>query len=834
MLLAGAALLVVLAIWVLAFVGVPFMVAVAAAWICLGIVLFTGLIGPVAALIVAALLLPAAIAVIPPLRRRLVGERMLRRFARVLPPMTGTEREALEAGDVWWEGELFRGRPDWKRLQQIRITELDERERDFLDNQVSRLCAMLDEDHIVREQRDLPPEVWAFLKQERFFSLIIPREHGGLGFSSLAQSAVVSKIASRSLCTAVTVMVPNSLGPGELLMQYGTTEQQHYWLPRLASGEEIPCFALTGPDVGSDAGSMPDYGIVCRGLHEGREVLGIRLSFNKRYITLAPVATVLGLAFRLHDPDRLLGDEEDCGITCALIPADHPGVEIGDRHFPMGLAFMNGPIRGSDVFIPMDWIIGGPAMAGKGWRMLVECLSVGRALSLPALAAAAGKVGYRMTGAYARIRRQFRLPIGHFEGVQEAMVRIGGFTYMLEASRVLTASAGDLGVKPSVVSAIAKYHMTEMMRAIVNDAMDVHGGRGIMLGPRNYLAYGYLSVPVGITVEGANILTRSLMIFGQGAMRCHPFVLREMEAVRRGDVVAFDRLLYAHVGHSVNRAVRAFTHGLTASRFAASPVSGADAAHFRNLERMSAALAFVADATMGALGGDLKRRESLSARLGDVLSYLYLGSAVLKYHHDGGGSADEQHYVDWCLGYCLNGIQVAFDSFFDNFPKPMMGRVLRFAVFPLGRAYKPPRDSLGRAVSLAMMEPGGARDRITAYAYWGRSPDDASGRMEHAFSTLVQCEPIYEVFLKAVAKGRAKGFTFEERLEACEKAGIVSAEDAALLREYEALRFEAISTDAFPAETLAPLTGLCGGASGAVDTAGKDGEDSDQARSRSA
>ena len=799
-----AALLVVAVAWILAYRGASLVMWTAAAGLLLGAALALGVLGPVATIAILVVLVPPVLVLnVPPLRRRLVGAGILRAFQRVLPPMTETEREALAAGDTWWESELFQGRPDWERLHAMPAPVLTAEEQAFVDNQVETLCGMLDEDRIVREYRDLPQAVWDYLRQERFFSLIIPREFGGLAFSSLAQSTVVAKIATRSISAAVTVMVPNSLGPGELLMHYGTPAQKAHWLPRLATGEEIPCFALTGPDAGSDAGGMADYGVVCRGEHEGREVLGIRLSFSKRYITLAPVATVVGLAFRLQDPEGLLGEPGEVGITCALIPADHPGLEIGERHFPMGLAFMNGPLRGEDVFVPLDWIIGGRLMAGKGWRMLVECLSVGRAISLPALGASAGKVGYRMTGAYARIRRQFRLPIGRFEGVQEAMARIGGFTYMLEASRVLTASAGDQGVKPTVVSAIAKYHMTEMMRQVVNDAMDIHAGRGIIFGPRNYLGYGYQAIPVGITVEGANILTRNLIIFGQGAIRCHPYVLAEMEAARNNDLVAFDRLLLCHAGYTINRGVRALTHGLTGARFATTPVRDHTGRHYQALSRMSAALAFVSDVAMALLGGELKRRERLSARLGDVLSHLYLASAVLKYHRDGGCPDAERPYVDWALEHSLAEIQAAFDAFFDNLPNRLAGRILRFVVFPLGRPYRAPADALGAEVATLMMEPGGVRDRITGDSYWAADdPDDVTGRMEVAFDTLVQAEPVYDILQQAIARGAAVGFTFEEQLASAERAGIVDADAAALLRRYELLRREAIRTDAFPREAL--------------------------------
>ncbi len=791
--------------WALAYAGVSLAMWTLATAVFLAAVAVTGGLGVVGLAIVAAIFITAAIVLnVPAVRRRLITVHVFRGFRSVLPPMSDTERAALEAGDTWWETDLFGGRPQWQRLLRTQVTELPREEREFIDNQVDTLCAMLDEDQIVRKDHDMAPEVWEYLKQEGFFSLIIPKRYGGREFSSLAQSTIVSKISTRSLSAAVTVMVPNSLGPGELLMKYGTEGQKEYWLPRLADGRDVPCFALTGPDAGSDAGSMPDYGVVTRAEHGGREVLGIRLNFSKRYITLAPIASVLGLAFKLHDPDGLLGGERELGITCALIPADHPGVAIGERHFPMGLAFLNGPIEGKDVFIPLDWVIGGQPMVGRGWPMLVECLSVGRAISLPALGTAAGKMSYRMTGAYARIRRQFKLPIGKFEGVQEAMARIAGGTYTLEAARTLTASAGDLGVKPSVVSAIAKYHMTERMRGIVNDAMDVHAGRGIMYGPSNYLGYAYQAMPVAITVEGANILTRNLMIFGQGAIRCHPYVFPEMEAARDDDLAAFDDLFFRHIGYSVNRGVRAFTLGLIGTRLVDAPVSGATAVYYRQLTRMSSALAFVADVAMGVLGGDLKRKERLSARLGDVLSQLYLASAVLKYHYDAGQPEDELPYVEWSVQFALAEIYKAYDEFFDNFPNRLIGRFLRLAVFPLGRPYKAPEDRLGSRLAEAMMQPGGVRDRITQFVYLGSDADDVTGRMETAFDLLIRAEKPYNTFERAAAKGELAGYTFEERLESALERNVLDREQAELVAEYEALRARAIATDAFEPSELAP------------------------------
>ena len=799
----------ILGAWALAFAGVSLLTWTVAVGVFLVAAVVTGVMGSTAFAISAAVyVVIAAVLNLRGVRQSLITGRIFSGFRKVLPPMSQTEQEALDAGDIWWEADLFRGKPEWNKLLDMQVTRLSDAERGFIDNEVEELCALLDEDRIVRQDHDLSPEAWQYIKDKGFMGMIIPKEYGGLEFSSLAQSTVVSKICTRSMSAAVTVMVPNSLGPGELLMKYGTDAQKDYWLPRLAKGQEIPCFALTGPDVGSDAGSMPDYGVVCKGEHEGKEVLGIRVSFNKRYITLAPVASVLGLAFKMFDPDHLLGDQEEIGITCALVPTNHPGVKVGDRHLPMGLAFMNGPVEGEDVFIPLEWIIGGQQMAGKGWRMLVECLSVGRAISLPALATAAGKVSYRMTGAYSRIRRQFKLPIGKFEGVQEAMARIGGSMYALEASRVLTASAGDLGVKPSVVSAIAKYHMTEMGRAVVSDAMDIHGGRTIIFGARNYLGYAYQGMPVAITVEGANILTRNLMIFGQGAIRCHPYVLPEMDAARNPDqregLKQFDKLLFQHIGYSINRAFRSFTHGLTGARLAKAPVSGATADYYRQLARMSSALAFVSDVAMGVLGGELKRKERLSARLGDVLSQLYLASAVLKFHHDAGQPKEDLAYVQWAVEHALAEIYKAFDELFANFPNAVIGRLLRVVVFPLGRPYREPADRTGQKVANAMMEPGGVRDRLTGEAYWGREKDDVTGRMERAFDLLIQAEDPYNKFQKAVGKGQVKGYTFEQRIAACEEQGLLTPEEIQLVREYEALRYDAILTDAFPKEELAP------------------------------
>ncbi|MDF2868278.1 MAG: acyl-CoA dehydrogenase, partial [Gammaproteobacteria bacterium] len=535
----------------------------------------------------------------PLVRQRLLAKPLMRFVRKSLPPMSSTEREALDAGDTWWEGDLFKGQPDWQKLYSLPKPQLSAEEQAFLDNQVETLCGMLDDWQIVQHDKDLPQEVWNYIKKERFFGIVAKKEYGGLGFSALAHSTIILKLASRSISAGVTVMVPNSLGPAELLYHYGTKEQKDYYLPRLARAEEIPCFALTGPEAGSDAAAMTDTGVVCMGEYQGKQVLGIRLNWNKHYITLAPIATVLGLAFKLYDPEHLLGQQDDVGITVCLIPTSHPGVEIGRRHLPLNFAFMNGPTTGKDVFIPLDWIVGGPQMAGQGWRMLMECLSIGRGVSLPATAVANAKLSYRMTGAYARLRKQFKTSIGTFEGVEEALARIGGYAYLLESTRLLTLTGLDLGVKPSVVSAIAKYHMTELSRQIMNDAMDIHAGKGIQMGPRNYLAHGYIAIPISITVEGANILTRNLIIFGQGAIRCHPYVRQEMEAVADANQIrglqTFDKLITGHIGYMMSNMVRSFVMGITAARWLKVPAYAGELTYYhRQIIRMSTALAFVA------------------------------------------------------------------------------------------------------------------------------------------------------------------------------------------------------------------------------------------------
>lgn len=739
------------------------------------------------------------------LRRKWVSDPAFKMFKKVLPPLSDTEKEAMEAGSVWWDGDLFSGSPDWQKLHHYPKPTLTAEEQSFIDNEVETLLEMIDEYQIVSKDRDMPKEVWDYILKERFFSLIISKEYGGREFSSYANSTIVSKIATRSGSAGVSVMVPNSLGPGELLSHYGTKEQKDYWLPRLADGREIPCFALTGPEAGSDAGGIPDMGTVCMGMHEGEEVLGMRISWNKRYITLAPVATVLGLAFKLQDPDGLLGGKVDLGITCALIPADHKGVEIGERHDPLGLAFMNGPTRGEDVFVPMDWVIGGQDYVGKGWRMLVECLSAGRGISLPAMGTATGHLTARTTGAYAYVRKQFGLSIGKFEGVAEAMGRIGGLTYMLEATRTLTTTSLDLKERPGIVTAIAKYHMTEMARTLLDDAMDIHAGRGIQQGPMNYLATAYIGAPVAITVEGANILTRNLMIFGQGATRCHPYVLKEMEAAANPDQVQgaedFDELLFKHIGHGLKNTFGALSAGLTGSMFIKSPMSGPTKRYYKDLTRISRALALSSDVAMATLGGDLKRKEMISARLGDGLSHLYMASAVLKKYEDEGRQQSDLVYVDYSVQHCLYNAAKSLQEAYTNFPSRIAGRMLSTLVFPLGNHFKKPADRLSVKIAESIMTPGAHRDRLTHLCYIGKDEDDSIGLIERAFIKMYEIRGLERKLVQGVKEGKVerKG-PLAERLQQALEAGVLTQNEVDQINEAEALRIKAVQVDHFSAD----------------------------------
>lgn len=746
-------------------------------------------------------LLAAGFANLHQIRQRYIVAPALKTLQKKLPPISDTEREAIEAGNTWWEKDLFCGRPDWGKLLAIPKPTLSDEEQSFLDNQVEKLCTLFTDWQVIYENQDLPQPVWEYLKQEKFFGLVIPKKYGGLGFSALAHSTIVVKIATRSISTAVNTMVPNSLGPAELIHNYGTEQQKSHYLPRLANGEEIPCFALTAPEAGSDAGAIPDTGIVCYDDHEGKKTLGIRLNWDKRYITLAPIATVLGLAIHLYDPEHLLGTNEDVGITLCLIPTNHPGVEIGNRHYPIFQAFMNGPTRGKDVFIPMEWIIGGPEMAGQGWRMLMESLSIGRSISLPALATACGKMTYRYTGAYARLRKQFNTPIASFEGIEEALASIAGNAYILEAARIMTAGAVDQQITPSTASAIAKYHLTELSRIVISHAMDIHAGHMIQVGPRNYLASAHLATPISITVEGANILTRNLIIFGQGAIRCHPYLLKEIELISapKTNIKELDDVLMSHIGFFVSNMIRNIAYGFTGGLFITGKGNNKYIRKYtKQLTRMSAALATLADTSLILLGGSLKRRERISARLGDIMSQLYLASAVLKYYYDAKEPPEDVDNVVWALQECLYNIQIACDDLLHNFPNPIIGMLLRLFIFPWGRAYRKPPDILEKSIVASMLTPSLLRDRLTSYCFLSQDSDDIGYRLDKALSQITGIDPLTKKLHKAVQSGDIpQRLNFTERVEKAQQLNLLTADECNMLNEFEALKNEIIKVNEF-------------------------------------
>ncbi|MBN3134375.1 acyl-CoA dehydrogenase FadE [Pectobacterium punjabense] len=739
---------------------------------------------------------------VPSLRQKLVSASALRMFQKVMPPMSNTEKEAIDAGTTWWEGDLFRGAPDWKKLHNYPRPQLTAEEQAFIDGPVEEACRMANDFEITHERADIPPELWAFLKEHRFFAMIIKKQYGGLEFSAYAQAQVLQKLAGVSSIVAITVGVPNSLGPGELLQHYGTEAQKDHYLPRLARGQEVPCFALTSPEAGSDAGSIPDTGIVCYGNWHGEQVVGMRLTWNKRYITLAPVATVLGLAFKLYDPDHLLGDEDDVGITCALIPTDTDGVKIGRRHFPLNVPFQNGPTQGENIFVPLDYIIGGAKMAGQGWRMLMECLSVGRGITLPSNSTGGLKSIALGIGAYAHIRRQFKISIGKMEGIEEPLARIAGNAYVMDAAATLITSGIMQGEKPAVLSAIVKYHCTHRGQRSVLDAMDIAGGKGICLGPSNFLARSYQGAPIAITVEGANILTRSMIIFGQGAIRCHPYVLEEMAAAQANDVSRFDRALVGHIGHVGSNKVRSFWLGLTNGLLSRAPVNDKTRHYYQQLNRLSANLALLADVSMAVLGGSLKRRERISARLGDILSQLYLASATLKRYEDEGRQKADLPLVHWGVQDSLHQAEQALDDLLRNFPNRVVAGLLTFIIFPLGRRCAAPSDQLDHEVAKILQTPSETRSRLGRGQYLVASEHNPVGLMEEALLDIIAAEPIYQ----RLSKASDKPLSFMRLDQLAEQAlveGQITAEEANILTKAEASRLRSINVDDFAFDALA-------------------------------
>jgi acyl-CoA dehydrogenase len=747
---------------------------------------------------------------VPALRRGLVAAPLMRWVGSILPQVGDTERTALEAGTVWWDGDLFSGAPDWRKLLDFPAPHLTDAEQAFLDGPVEELCAMIN-DRQIAQDRAIPEEIWEFLRKNRFFGMIIPQEFGGLGFTALAHSAVVTKLASRSSTVAVTVMVPNSLGPGELLVHYGTEEQKTHYLPRLASGEDLPCFALTEPTAGSDAAATTSTGIICRGTYEGEEMLGMRLNWTKRYITLAPVATVIGLAFRMHDPDGLLGGKSDLGITCALIPRGIPGMEIGDRHDPMGVPFQNGPIFGRDVFMPLTAVIGGEAGIGQGWRMLMEALAAGRAISLPSLSVGAAELATRVVGAYGTVREQFNLPIGRFEGVAEAMARIGGTTYLMDAARSLTCAAVDAGEKPAVLTGIVKAYLTEGMRSVLNDAMDIQAGAAICRGPRNILGRAYMAVPVAITVEGANILTRSLIIYGQGAIRSHPYVLDEIDAVGTGDLTRFDRAFFGHVNFAFRNLTRVKIDRLTGGRLIAPPTdvpnNGPTAPYFRSLSRYSTMFAVTSDLALAIYGGDLKRRESTSGRLADALSWLYLASASLKRFHDEGCPARDVTVMQWALEQALQNIDIALRGVLDNLPSRALAIVLGLAIFGLSGRRRGPSDRLGAEIARGLLEDGDLRKHLTADIFIPPPGEEGLGALEAALQKIVAARPVEGKIRNAVRNGALASSSKDAMASDGLAQGLISGNEHAVLEAANAARNDIIQVDVFDAETYHTLKG---------------------------
>lgn len=758
------------------------------------------------------LIIKSCIFVLPELRRKWFSAPLFAWFQRTLPPLSQTERDAIDAGTVWWDGELFSGRPNWNTLLAYPKAQLSEEEQAFIDGPTEQLCAMVS-DWQISQDLDLPPEAWAFIKEQGFFALIIPKAYGGKGFSAYTHSQVAMKLATRSGDLASTVMVPNSLGPAELLLHYGTEAQRNHYLPRLARGDEIPCFALTGPLAGSDAGSMPDTGIVCKGQWQGQEVLGLRLNWEKRYITLGPVATLLGLAFKAYDPEHLLGDIDDLGISLALIPTDTPGVEIGKRHLPLGAAFMNGPNSGKDVFIPLDYLIGGQAMLGKGWMMLMNCLSVGRSISLPAVGTGAAKYTSLVTGQYARIREQFNVPLAAFEGIQESLARIAGNAWLMDSARTLTAKAVDLGEKPSVLSAILKYHLTERGRECIQHAMDVHGGKGIIMGPNNYLGRNWQGAPIFITVEGANILSRNLMIFGQGAIRCHPFVLKEMALAGREDhdqaLKEFDALVLRHISFAMGNAASTLILGLGLGHFEKAPGDALSQGYFRALNRQAAAFALLADLCMMLLGGSLKRRERLSARLGDVLSHLYLSSAALKHYYDQASPDHLQPLLRWAMEENLGQSEKALDRLLDNFPNRFLGCALRLLVFPFGRRHTGPSDELDAEVAALIGRAQGdpALEALLSGCYRPENAEDPVGALHHASQQLAASEPLQHTLHQALKSGQVVPAPGQSPIDAALQAGVLQASEALTLHAAERARRRVIDVDAFDKDALLPVAG---------------------------
>ncbi len=767
-----------------------------------------GVLGRLALVVALLLVLPVlAVLTLRPLRRALLSEPAMGLFRKIMPRMSPTESAAIEAGGVWWDAELFSGRPDWSRLMETPPAHLTAEEQAFLDNETEHLCDLANDWETTSVWQDLSPEAWAYARDKGFLGMIIPKAYGGLGFSAYAHSQVIQKLSTRCSAAAVSIMVPNSLGPAELLLHYGTKAQKDHYLPRLARGQEIPCFALTNPYAGSDAASITDTGVVCRAVWQGEPTLGFRISWQKRYITLAPIATLIGLAFRAVDPDGLLGDEAEPGITCVMIPRDHPGVEIGRRHWPVNAVFQNGPTQGKDVFVPLSMVIGGAGQVGHGWRMLMECLSAGRAISLPSSNVGMAKLAVGMTGAYVAIRRQFNTPIGSFEGVQEALARMAGHTYATDAVRQLCMAALDQGERPSVLSAIAKYHVTERARIVVNDAMDVLGGKGICMGPNNFMARAYQQLPVAITVEGANIMTRTLIIYGQGAIRCHPYVLTLMQTAGTGDLRPFDRALFQYAGIVLRNMARALAFSLTGGHFIRVPAQAAPGLepYYRKAVRLSTLLALASDLSMATVGGALKRKGALTGRLGDILSQAFILTAILKRFEDDGRPAEDLPLVHWAARDALARADAAWRGVLANHPSRAVAGLLRVLGSPLGLGITPPGDDLSARVARLIQQHGPARERLVAGSWQGGMDVDPITSTRVAFDLYSRVAEIERRLQPAVRSGEIERMPqnltlVEAWLREVGTRGLVTPQEAEAIQRFADCAHQALQVDDFPAD----------------------------------
>ena len=732
--------------------------------------------------------------------RAYIADFLYKTAGKSIPKLTKTEEEALNAGDTWLEQDIFTGTPDWDRLAKV-STELSAEEQSFVDNETQILCSMLDEWEISQE-RDLPAKVWNYIKEKGFLGLVIPKEFGGKGFSARAHSDVVLKLASRSGVAAVTVMVPNSLGPGELLNYYGTEDQKAYYLPRLAKGIDIPCFALTEPGAGSDATSIQSDAIVVKKKVEGKTVLGLNITLDKRWITLAPVATLIGLAVNLKDPDGLLQGEGEEGITCLLISRDTEHLEIGNRHLPADQPFMNGTIRGKDIFVPITSIIGGQKKAGAGWQMLVECLSIGRSISLPALGAGSSSVSYLTSGAFARIRRQFNVEIAQFEGVAEKLAEIAGLNYLINSTRLLTVAAVNEHKKPSVASAITKYFNTELARIVVNSAMDVHAGRAVVVGPRNYLTSFYQGVPISITVEGANVMSRNLLIFGQGSMACHPYIRDEFYAVAGENKEAFGEVIWKHIQYFMQNLAKTVCSAWTGGIFISAPDNSMKR-EYKRLARLSHAYAWLADLSLIYLGGDLKRKERVSARLADGMSYLYMAMAALRNVQMNQDHPDEQIHAKWAVSYCFYHAQKSMIALCHNFPSRVLGVVARLLAFPFGQTMQYPSDKLDQKLAKLMTGNNNYRDRVKKYIFLSGDPKQPVDRMEHALQLIIQTEGLNAKItdLKRLKFGKLKA-KLQEKVE----KGELNQQEMSDLLAVEDARWDAILVDEFTFDSMKKKT----------------------------